>query len=114
MAIPFKFPKRIVAILRGPLEGIATPVCAPARNDMLCLYDRVNNRQAAPFPVYYPVQEAADFRGFNAAVDFREAKVVEIGEMVGADPETGGIEGIQSPDTAAQGAALHPQEVGLA
>ena len=34
MAIPHKFAMVLFFVLRGPMEGIATPVCALARNDM--------------------------------------------------------------------------------
>ena len=79
----------------------------------LSLCGRFNDGQAAPLLGDHPSQEIPDFPLLDLPVDFREAEVIKVGKMVGADPEAGGVKAVQAPDAPAQGTALHPQEVPL-
>ena len=58
----------------------------------------------------YPGQEILDVLQFEFFINFRETEIIKTGEVVSANTESGGIKAVQAADSAAHGAALHPQE----
>ena len=66
----------------------------------------VNDGQAAALGPDHLADKLAYLLRFNGAVKLRETEIVEIGHIIGAKPETGGIKAIQIPDAAAHSAAL--------
>ena len=71
----------------------------------------IDNGQGTPIRCHRPGKEIQDFRFLNVPVYRREEEVIEVSEVVGAQPEAGGVEAVQGLDPAAQGAALHSEEV---